>query len=126
MTSRYSVDVFRGGGATAGWPFGRMQVSASGIRLYAPLMPWVRTCDVARADVTRIVLTRSLPGVVSMRIEDSAGAASRVRVRFQLPVGKIMRELISLGYPVVAYDKWLSFRNPWQKKGWSAPPGRRP
>jgi hypothetical protein len=62
------------------------------------------------------VLTRTFGGAVTIRIEDSAGLASRIRAVSQLPSGKIRRELIALGYPVVAYDRWLSFRNPWQKK----------
>jgi hypothetical protein len=100
-----------------------VQIAAGGIRLYARLIPWIRRSESARPDIKRVVLTRNLSGVVTMRIEDSAGLASRVRVLLQMPSGKIRRELIALGYPVVAYDRWLSFRNPWQKKGWSAPPG---
>jgi hypothetical protein len=108
---------------TAPLPFGRLQIAADGIRLYARLMPWIRRYEWARTDINRVVLTRAFGGPVAIRIEDSAGLASRVSAVRQLPSGKMRRELIALGYPVVAYDRWLSFRNPWQKKGWSAPVG---
>ena len=107
---------------TAPFPFGRLQIAADGIRLYARFMPWIRRYEWAPPDIKRVVLTRTFGGAVTIRIEDSAGLASRVSALLQLPPGKIRAELIALGYPVVAYDRWLSFRNPWQKKGWSARP----
>jgi hypothetical protein len=99
-----------------------LQITADGIRLYARLMPWIRPYEWARPDINRVVLTRTFGAAVTIRIDDSAGLASRVWAVRQLPSGKIRRELIALGYPVVAYDRWLSFRNPWQKRGWSARP----
>lgn len=123
MARSYPVQLRQGGlRPTAPLPFGRLQIAADGIRLYARLMPWVRRYEWARPDINRAVLTRTFGGAVTIRIEDSAGLASRVWAVFRLPSGKIRRDLIALGYPVVAYDRWLSFRNPWQKKGWSAPP----
>jgi hypothetical protein len=80
----------------------------------------------ARPDINRVVLTRSFGGAVTIRIEDGAGLAGRVKIVLQLPSGKVRRELTALGYPVVAYDRWLLFRNPWQREGWSAPPGAEP
>jgi hypothetical protein len=123
MARSYAVQLRQGRlRLTAPFPFGRLQIAADGIRLYARLIPWIRRYEWARPDINRVVLTRTFGGAVTIRIEDSAGLASRVWAVFQLPSGKIRRELIAYGYPVVAYDRWLSFRNPWQKRGWSAPP----
>jgi hypothetical protein len=124
MTRSYAITLNSARGLTASAPFGRLRVQASGLRLYAPLMPWVRAHDLARADIARIVLIRSFGGMVTLKIEDEAGRTGKFKVRLRLPTGKLRRELIASGYPVVAYDRWLSWRNPWQKKGWSAPPGR--
>jgi hypothetical protein len=101
MAKSHGVQLMPGRGLTAAFPFGRLQVRADGIRLYARLIPGVGTYELVRPDVERIVLTRGLAGKVTMRIEDSAGLASRVRVRLLLPSGKIRRELAAHGYPVV-------------------------
>ena len=123
MARTYAVTLRQGGLLpTASSPFGRLQIAADGIRLSAPLMPWIRRYEWARPDINRVVLTRTCGGAVTIRIDDSAGLAIRVWAVRQLPSGKIRRELIALGYPLVAYDRWLSFRNPWQKREWSAPP----
>ena len=123
MARSYAVTLRQAGlRPTASFPFGRLQITADGIRLYARLMPWIRPYEWARPDINRVVLTRTFGAAVTIRIDDSAGLASRVWAVRQLPSGKIRRELIALGYPVVAYDRWLWWRNAWQKKGWSATP----
>jgi hypothetical protein len=123
MARTYAVTLRQGGlRPTASFPFGRLRIAADGIRLYAPLMPWIRRYEWARPDINRVVLTRTFGGAVTIRIDDSAGLAIRVWAVRPLPSGEIRRELIALGYPVVAHDRWLSFRNPWQKRSWPAPP----
>jgi len=106
---------------SAPWPLGRVQVTDREVRVRSPLAPWVSGFDVDRADVIGVTLTRSLSGVVEMRLKDRLGVLDDVRIQLPLFSGKLLRKLTEFRYPVAAQDRWLSLRNSRQKRGWSAP-----
>jgi hypothetical protein len=122
MSKFYPVAIaVRGRPLAVPWPFGSMRVSADDIRAYSRLTPWFPAFRAARPDVTGVILYRTFWGPVLVRIEDRQGQFTRATLQVPLHADKLRREAGRLGYPVVAEDRWLAIRAPWQKNGWSAP-----
>jgi hypothetical protein len=48
------------------------------------LMPWLPSFDVSRDDIMNIVLTRSLSGLISMRVTDRDGILDRVTAQLHV------------------------------------------
>jgi hypothetical protein len=103
------------------WPFGSIRVSADEVRAYSRLAPWFPAFRAARPDITAVILYRTFWGPVQVRIEDKQGQFARVTLQMQMRAVQLAREADRLGYPVIAEDRWLAIRAPWDKKGWSAP-----
>jgi hypothetical protein len=103
------------------WPFGRLDVSRECLRVrgfgskerHAPV-----------TSVTRIICERSFFGLSSMWIDDLAGHFGDTRLDLATSSGRIMDELRDCGYLVEAVDRWLRWRVPWYRRGWSARPPR--
>jgi hypothetical protein len=124
VSKSYSVGVLRGW-VGAGYPLCRMSITSRAITLSSRLIPWVPRFEVAREEVTMVVLTRGFSGVAIATIDDEQHRLEGVRVQMPVGVVRVRRTLEALGYPVVAYDRLLKTRLPWLRSGWLPPPDRK-
>ena len=108
-------------GRSAGWPFGRLDVSKDLLRVRAWALPWVKKRQASANTIVRITCERSFFGLPVLRIEDTEGNFSKVRVDLPMTGNRILNELRDCGYSVDAFDRWLKLRAPWYKRGWSGP-----
>jgi hypothetical protein len=100
----FAVEAWAGHWAM-GWPFGRLDIGPAGLRVRSwPPVPWFRPRQAAKETIQIISVGRSRFNGCLLKIEDSAGCFSNVRVRLAMRPQRIIDELQRCGYPVADKD----------------------
>jgi hypothetical protein len=83
----------------AGWPLGRFDVGAEGLRVRLGF-PWFVTRSAGKDAVTSVSVTRVVAGVWCVRFEDSGQGLADVHVHLPVRAQRIVDELRHCGYAV--------------------------
>jgi len=82
-----------------GWPLGRFDVGADGLRVRLRF-PWFVTRSAAKDAITSVSVARIVTGVWCVRFEDSGQRLAGVHVHMPVRAQRIIDELRQYGYPV--------------------------
>ena len=83
----------------AGWPLGRFDVGADGLRVRL-LFPWFVTRSASKDAITSVSAARTVPGVWCLRFEDSGQLLADAHVHLPVRAQRIIDELRQCGYAV--------------------------
>jgi hypothetical protein len=95
----FAVEAFVGR-RVSGWPFGRLDVSASELRVRLSF-PWFAVRSQAAAAIRAVVVARRRGGMCWLRFDDAKGAMADVRVHPPFKLEQIIDELLRCGYKVI-------------------------
>jgi hypothetical protein len=83
----------------AGWPLGRFDVGAEGLRVRLGF-PWFVARSAGQDAVTSVSVTRVVTGVWCLRVEDSGQRLADVHVHLPVRAQRIIDQLRQRGYTV--------------------------
>jgi hypothetical protein len=83
----------------SGWPLGRFDVGADGLRVRLPF-PWFVTRSAGRDAIASISAARTVSGIWCLRFEDSGQFLADARVHLPVGAQRIIDELRHRGYTV--------------------------
>ncbi len=83
----------------AGWPLGRFDIGAQGLRVRLGF-PWFLTRSAGQDAITSVSVTRAVPGIWCVRFEDSGQRLADVHVHLPVRAQRITDQLRQCGYTV--------------------------
>jgi hypothetical protein len=83
----------------AGWPLGRLDVGADGLRVRLPF-PWFLTRSAAKDTITMVSVATTVTGARCVRFEDSGQRLADVHIHLPVRAQRIIGQLRRCGYPV--------------------------
>lgn len=83
----------------AGWPLGRFDIGAEGLRVRL-LFPWFITRSAGKDTITVVSVARTVTGVYCLRFQDSGRRLADVHVHLPARAQRIINELRQCGYAV--------------------------
>jgi hypothetical protein len=85
----------------AGWPLGRFDIGADGLRVRLPF-PWFVTRSAAKDTITGVSVARTVTGALCVRFEDSGQRLADVHIHPAVRPQRIIEQLRRCGYPVTS------------------------
>jgi hypothetical protein len=83
----------------AGWPLGRFDIGAQGLRVRLPF-PWFITRSAGKDAITVVSVTRTVTGIWCVRFEDSGQRLADAHVHLPMRAQHIIDQLHQSGYTV--------------------------